>query len=366
VPAPVSLLLLVGAAVAWAWFAVSEERGATAEGPRRTLAAALGRDVLTGRPTGPDGVPVTPDEGWGSPQQPIRLRFVPSGDQTNSPAALERLLEFLRRRTGYVVDGAILKSYGHVVEEIRAGLCEVAFLTSASYAHAHHLTARNDDPDDDLVTFLQVVRQGDPAIPGSDLMYRGAIVVRADSDLTDIRRLDAGRTIAMGNRTSSASSVLPTAYLNSLGLKPRIQRYGGYPFILTAVLDGAVDAGCVWWMTPNEDNPENDARILMKASHPDVFTRTRILAYTSWIPNEPVVARKALPEDVRHVLGRALSLYVNRRAMTAEGRRELESIGSVLGFIPARDADFAEILSTVERAFADDPEGWADFTGSGK
>jgi phosphonate transport system substrate-binding protein len=290
---------------------------------------------------------------------------VPSGDH-NAGAALDKLLEFLRQRTGYAIHGAILTSYGHVVEEIRAGLCEVAFLTSASYAHAYHLTAGNADPDDDLITFLQVVRLGDPALPGSDLMYRGAILVRTDSDLSDIRQLGENRSVAMGNRASGAGSVLPSAYLNSLGLEPRIQRYGGYPLLLNALLDGAVDAACVWWMTPNEDNPQNDARILVESTHPDVFERTRILAYTGWIPNEPVVARRARPGEVRHVRGRALSLYVNRRAMTAEGRHELESIGSVLGFIPARDEDFVGILDTVERAFANDPEGWADFTGKRK
>jgi phosphonate transport system substrate-binding protein len=306
-----------------------------------------------------------PASGWGSAGQPLRLRFVPSGDH-RAGAEIDRMLDFVRERTGYAVEGAILKSYAHVVEEIRVGLCEVAFLTSASYAHAHYLTSQNDDPEDDLVTFLQVVRLGDPALPGSDLMYRGAIVVRADSDLTDIRQLDAGRSIAMGNRTSGASSVLPSAYLNSLGVKPRIQRYGGYPLLLTALLDRAVDAACVWWMTPNEDNPQNDARILVEATYPDVFQRTRILAFTGWIPNEPIVARRTLPDDVRHVLARALSLYVNRRAMSPEGRHELESIGSVLGFVPAKDEDFVGILETVEQAFADDPEGWADFTGRGR
>lgn len=363
-PAAVSIALLLLATAATAAYGWGRPRGAADARATSDLAASLAFDVLTGRRLGADGFPLPPTAGWGSAEQPIHVRLVPSGDQRHSTEALANLVQFLRQRTGYAIDGKILLSYGHVVEEIRAGLCEVAFLTSASYAHAWHLTMANDRPEDDLVTLLQVVRQGDPAIPGSDLMYRGAIVVRRDSDLTDLRQLGAGRSIAMGNRASGASSVLPSATLNALRLTPRIQRYGGYPILINALLDGAVDAACVWWMTPNEDNPQNDARILVKEMHPDVFETTRILAYTGWIPNEPVVARKALPEAVRHVLARALTLYVGRRAMTREGRLELESIGSVMGFVPARDEDVVGILETVRLAFENDPEGWADFTGA--
>lgn len=363
VPAAVSLALLAAAALGTAAWAVhASPAGPDAARAPARLEATTARDVLTGRPVGPDGVPLPPEEGPGSLRAPLRLRFVPSGDQQASEAAIDGLLSFVRRRTGYAIEGAILKSYGLVVQEIIEGRCEVAFLTAMSYARAHFATHDNGRDEDDITAILAVVRRATPEHPLADLTYRGALLVRRDSDLTDARQLTASRTVAMGNRTSGASSVMPSAFLNELGLAPRIQRFEGYPIIINAVLEGAVDAGCIWWMPPNEENPENDARILVKAAVPDVFERTRILAYTHWIPNEPVVARRAVPPRVRHVLARALSLYVTQRALTLEGRRELEAIGSLVGLIPAVDDDFRALIDVVERAFANDPEGLADFT----
>ena len=49
------------------------------------------------------------------------------------------------------------------------------------------------------------------------------------------------------------------------------------------------------------------------------------------------------------------------KAITPEGRLELESVGSLIGYIPASNEDFASLRETIEHAFANDPEGWADF-----
>lgn len=363
VPAALSLTLLLAAAVGvGAWAVAASPAPSPTESARTQADARTGRDVLTGRPVDAAGVPVAPAEGLGSRGQPLRLRFVPSGDHSASASAIDGMLAFLRRRTGYAVEGAILSSYGLVVQELVEGRCDVAFLTSMSYARAHFATHDNGRDDDDITAFLAVVRRATPEHPLADLTYRGALLVRRDSDLTDARQLTPARTVAMGSRTSGASSVMPSALFNELGVAPRIQRFEGYPIIINAVLEGAVDVGCIWWMPPNDENPENDARILVKAALPDVFQRTRILGYTRWIPNEPVVARKAVPEGVRHVLARALSLYVSQRSLTLEGRRELEAIGSLVGLIPASDNDFSALIETVEHAFANDPEGLADFT----
>jgi phosphonate transport system substrate-binding protein len=356
----ISLLLAIAGGVT-AWALSGEPAGARAARPRMSLKETLTRDVLTGRLLRPDGTPEPPAEGWGSADQPIRLRFIPSGDQAIGNPTVDRLVEFLRRRTGYAIESAMLRSYGLVVQEIVEGGCDIAFLTAASYARAYYATKNNSNPDDDIVAFLAAVRQGHPDYPGGDLAYRGAIIVRSDSDLTDLSQLDESRTVAMGNRTSGTGSVLPSALLDGAGLNPRIVRFESPPVVVYAVLEGAADAGCIWWSPPTEDNPENDARILVKSTHPDVFARTRILAFTPWIPNEPVVARAAVPEAIRHTLSRALCLFVSTLAVTDEGRRELESIGTLVGFVPATNEDFAPLFEVIDRAFANDPEGRADF-----
>ncbi len=366
IPAAVSIglagVLVLGALAA----ALALPPRASASGARPvTSLASMGLDPLTGRRLDAEGRPVSPASGWGSADQPIRLRFVPSGDRAEAGPTVEHLLRFLEQRTGYHVEGAVLRSYGLVIEEILAGRSEVAFLTAASYARAWYASRGRTANMDTIEPILQVVRRGDPAFPGSDLAYRGALIVRTDSPIRSLADLQDGTTVAMGPRVSGASSLLPSALFGALGLHPKVLRYeGAYPMIVNAVLQGAADVGCVWWSPPNPELPHNDARVTVRENHPDVFERTRIIGYTSWLPNEPIVVRSALSADVKQALARALSLYVSTRTLTTEGRDELVGVGSPVALIPATEDDFRPLFEVIEHAFANDPEGRRDFMAS--
>jgi phosphate/phosphite/phosphonate ABC transporter binding protein len=368
-PAAASVLVLLALLVAVGAVLVGlpPREGAAGEPHAAFREAAGARDPLTGRLPGPDGTPEAPGTGFGSAERPLRLRFVPSADVAQAGPAIEGLLRFLRERAGLRVEGATLRSYGLVVQEIVQGKCDVAFLTAASYARARFATENDGDASNEIDAFLQVVRTGHPDFPGSELAYRAALIVRDDSPIRSLDDLSSATRVALGSRTSGASSILPTALFRRRGLRPETQRFeGGYQQIVLAVLQGAVDVGAVWWSPPTADRPLNDARQLVLETHPDVFERTRIVAHTDWIPNEPVVARAEVPEEVRRVLARALQLYLVQKSLTAEGRLELTALGSPVGLIEATDEDFGPLLEVIESAFADDPEGWRDFTeGSG-
>jgi phosphonate transport system substrate-binding protein len=362
----ISLLLLAILLGGATWGALAlPPVGGEAEAVEHREAIGIVRDILTGRYTASDGVPLAPEEGWGSKAQPLRLRFVPSTDQAQSGPTIERLLAWLRRRTGFHLEGATLHDYGAVVEEIAQGACDVAFLTATSYARARYRTENNDDPDDDLEAFLQVVRRGSPEYAGSDLAYRAALVVRADSPLESVDDITDETVIFLGPATSGASSVLPSALLNRLGKRPAVQRVRGYHVIVNSVLQGTADVGPVWWSPPNDERPHNDARLTVVESNPDVFEKTRIIGFTAWMPNEPVVIREAIPLALRHTLARALTLYVSLLSLTKEGRAELVSVGGPAGFIPATDDDFLPLMEVIQQAFANDPEGRADFMAGG-
>ena len=358
-------LLLFMLAVAGLTWLVRAQPAPAASTPARAMTVSGGTtiaDVLTGRPRDDSGFPVAPESGPGSPDQPLRMRFVPSAERTEALATIDSLLNWLRKRTGYAIEGEILQSYGLVVQELVEGQCDVAFLTAVSYARAYYATEFNDTPEDDIEAFLAVARQGMDEVAGSDCAYRSAFLVRSDSPMQSIEDITADTRIAMGSPTSGASSLLPSALLNARQLKPRITRFGGgYPLIIEAVLQSSVDVGCIWWSPPTGDSPQHDARVSVKRSHPDIFESTRIIGFTDWIPNEPVVARKALPKAMRHTLARALTLYIAGRNVTEAGRRELQAVGSLMGYIPATNDDFKPLLDVVERAFANDAEGLKDF-----
>ncbi len=358
VPALLWLVLLAGVAV----FAFAHPRAEQHVGQRVIhQVEAGGRDVLTGRLAGTDGTPVMPKMGPGSADRPLKLAFIPPSDAGKAGGAIDKMMAWLRLRTGYNIEGAILKNYGLVIEQIVVGECDIAFLTATSYARARYATENNDSAEDDIEAFLSAVRQGNPKYPGSDLAYRAAIIVHKDSPLENVADLTDEHKVAVGPPTSGASYLLPTALFNELGKSPRYVPSGGYMVIITSVLQQSVDAGCIWWSPPNPDNPINDARITVKKASPNVFDDTRIIGYSRWIPNEPVVIRKVISPEIRQAMARALALYVNTKGRTEEGRRELELVGNIVGYIPATNKDYDVLMETIERSFANDPEGRRDF-----
>lgn len=359
------VLLLLGGGVAAAL--ALAPRGRKAKRPPPTGQVTIFRDVLTGRLLDENGSPMPPKSGPGSSaDNPLRIRFVPSADTAQSAPTVKRLVDFLERRTGRVIEGKTLHDYGLVIQQLIQRKCDIAFLTAASYARAYSATKNNEDPDDDIEAFLQVVRRGQPEYPGSDLAYRAALIVRTDSPIQSVSEIGPDTLVALGSPTSGASSILPSALFTRLGVRPRIHRIVGYPFIVNAVLQGVVDVGSVWWSPPNEEQPYNDARQLVVESNPDVFEKTRIIGFTAWIPNEPVVAPKALGVEIRHEIARALTLYVAQMTLTEAGRKELVAVGTPIGLIPATNADFVPLMEVIDQAFADDPEGRRHFMAGSK
>ena len=362
----VAVVLLVIAGALAAALAL-EPRGRKGERPPPTGQVTIFRDVLTGRLLDERGRPAPPESGPGSSEEnPLRIRFVPSTDVAQSAPTVRRLVDFLERRTGRVIEGRTLHDYGLVIQELVQRKCDIAFLTAASYARARYATDNNDDPDDDVEAFLQVVRRGQPEHPGSDLAYRAALIVRNDSPIRSVDDIGPETLVALGSPTSGASSILPSALFTRLGVRPKIHRIVGYPFIVNAVLQGVAEVGSIWWSPPNEEQPRNDARQLVLETNPDVFEQTRIIGFTAWIPNEPVVCPKALDVSIRHEIARALSLYVAQLTLTEEGRKELVAVGTPIGFIPATNDDFVPLMEVIEQAFADDPEGRRHFMAGSK
>lgn len=338
-----------------------EQEAAVAQRTTGERVTTVVRDPLTGRLLQDTGGPVRPERGPGSAEQPLRMVFVPANKGEEAESSVESAVQWLRRRTGYAIEGNVLLSYALVVESLASGSADVGFLTATSYARLRYMTDDNGDDDDDIDVILTAVREGNPAYPSSDLAYRAAILVRADSPLQKLEDLTEDHTVALGGPTSGAASLLPTALFNRLGLRPGLQRIeGAYQTRIGAVIQGRVDATSIWWSAPNAKRPRNDART-QAVAYENVFEETRIIGYTGWIPNEPVVVRRALPEAIKRDLQRALSLYVVERSLTEAGRKELLSIGSLVGYIPASNDTYEGLMEVVRVSLATDDELRADF-----
>ncbi|MBL0321023.1 MAG: PhnD/SsuA/transferrin family substrate-binding protein [Ignavibacteria bacterium] len=88
-----------------------------------------------------------------------------------------------------------------------------------------------------------------------------------------------------------------------------------------------------------------DARAKVATEHPDVFDVVKVIALTEEIPNDPVVIRKGLPQDVADRLIAALLQFQE----TPQGKASLMTIASVEGFTRTNDAEYQDVRTLVAK-----------------
>lgn len=244
----------------------------------------------------------------GTSAKPIRMMFVPSGDAQVILAGGQEIAEMLKQATGLHFTTSVATSYAAVIEAMGAGKVDIGWLATFSYV----LARKKYDVD----LLLIVVRFGKP-------FYRGQIMVRADSGVKTLADLK-GKTFAYVDPASTSGHLYPKALLLSHGHDPdqffsQIVFAGSHNAVVLSLLKGEVDAGAAY----------EGSRLAVAKSHPDVFKKVRVIAYTQDIPNDTVTARKGLPVAIKNKIREGLK-YI---AKTPEGGKVLKRVYGISGLV---------------------------------
>ena len=113
--------------------------------------------------------------------------------------------------------------------------------------------------------------------------------------------------------------------------------------VVSMIYQGQVDAGATFYSPPAE-NDIQDARRLVRAQYPDVEKKIAIIELTSPIPNDPVVFRKDMPEEMKKKIADALIRF----AASPEGLEVLKKLSSVTGLVPTTDKAYDETRAAVK------------------
>jgi phosphonate transport system substrate-binding protein len=125
-------------------------------------------------------------------------------------------------------------------------------------------------------------------------------------------------------------------YLKDRGIKPKETTFAmRHDNVVSMIYQGQVDAGAAFYVSPTEGKIQ-DARMLVLGQYPDVEKKIVILGLTDPIPNDPVVFRKDMPEEMKKKISEALARF----ATTPAGQEALQKISGVTGLIPASDKDY--------------------------
>ena len=140
----------------------------------------------------------------GGPERPIRMIFVPSGDSQVILEGGEEIARMLEKETGLIIRSAVATSYAAAVEAMGAGKVDVGWLATFSYVLAKEKY--------NVELLLIVSRFGSP-------MYRGQIVVRADSGIKSLSDLK-GKSFAYVDAASTSGHLFAKTLFLTNGYNP--------------------------------------------------------------------------------------------------------------------------------------------------
>jgi phosphonate transport system substrate-binding protein len=340
--------------------------------------APVATDAPTEEPTAvPTEEPTEAAPAVGSPEHPIKVLFVPSVDANIITTGGEVMAQALNEATGLTFEVSVPTSYAATVEEMCASPTDtMAFIPGLGYAIASQLCG--------VDVAFKAVRFGYP-------VYWAEYIVARDSDIQTLADLE-GKTWGFGDQGSTSGYMVPFVELTEAGITPGEQvQTGGHNQTVTAVYNGEVDFGTVFYSVPlnpdgdplftydeylaggitgleqfevpeevipncgpNEDGSRLlcdgyrvlDARANVRTEAPDVMQKVRILAISQAIPNDTLAFGPEFPADVRAQIEEALLAFAETDAWDA-------SIGSAdfygwSGIAPAEDAEYDVVRAMVE------------------
>jgi phosphonate transport system substrate-binding protein len=272
----------------------------------------------------------------GSEKNPIKFFLVPSVDAKLLEATGRKVKEHLEKVTPYKFQFAVPTSYVAVVEAFGTKRADIAALNTFGYIMANDRYK--------VEAKLTFVRHGDET-------YKAQIIARTDSKINSLKDLE-GKKFAYVDPASTSGFLLPAKILHDKGVKLGQTVFANkHDNVVTMVYQKQVDAGATFY-SPSHEGKINDARRLVKTQFPDVEEKVKIVELTDAIPNDPIVFRADLPEEIKNTVTDKLLEYVK----TDEGRQVFFEIYGISGMIKSDDKRYdgvREMLRALGKSASD-------------
>ena len=236
----------------------------------------------------------------GSPDKPITITFVPSGDTGKITKAGTAIADCLTKMTGLSFQIEVGTSFGASIEALGAEKAQVSFLNTFSvllakqkYGIIPALVAVRKyatvdiDPDKDLK---------DQAEP----FYKGEFIANNASGIKSFADLK-GKTFCFVDPNSTSGYIIPRIILKSNGIDPdkdfkSTVNAGSHNNVAIGVYKGDCDAGSSFI------NILTDSAANLKKDYPDITDKVSVFAVTERIPNDGMQFIKTLDPKLQAVI----------------------------------------------------------------
>jgi phosphonate transport system substrate-binding protein len=249
----------------------------------------------------------------------LSIGFAPFENEAEVMKKAAPIVEVLSQSLGRPVRPFVSADYPAMVEAMRSGKLDVAFLSPAALVMAEKVAG--------VKVILKSVFKGRSA-------YYSAIFTRADSRFHSLKDLK-GHTFAFVDPGSTSGGVYPKLMLMKAGINPdkdfsHVIYAGGHDAAVLAVFNHKVDAAATFANDTRGDDV-SWKHILGKDA-----VQIRALAYSPPIPNGAIAVSKMLDAaTVQKVRQTLLNL-----GKTEAGRKHLARFYLIDSFAPAVSSDY--------------------------
>ena len=308
--------------------------GSDDDGADDTTTTTAAATTTTAAPTTTQATTTTtePMAEVGTPENPVKVLFVPSVEADVIVTGGEVMKDALESATGLSFEVSVPTSYASTIEEMCASPDNtMGFIPGLGYVLASDRCGVD-------VSF-KAVRFGWP-------VYWAQILVARDSNITSLADLD-GKSWAFPDSGSTSGFMVPTLMFSEAGITPGEQvEAGGHPQAALAVYRGEAEFATTFFSppltpdfdwavgdapdipddiletcAPNEEGsrlfcgPEDaqwrvlDARASARNDAPDIVQKVKILEISPEIPNDTLSFGPDFPADVRSQIEAALIAF---------------------------------------------------------
>ncbi len=220
--------------------------------------------------------------------QELRVGLIPSEDAQAMIRASQQVMDQLAEKTGMKVRPFVANDYNGVIEALRSGKLDIAYLGPFSYVLASSIA--------NAEAFAVAVTK-----KTGTSSYRSVLITRKDSGLDSVAKLQR-KTFAFVDPTSASGHLFPKAGLQADGFDPekhfsRVIFSGSHDANIMAVANNKVDGAAV----ADRIFESAIAKGLIKGEDFQVIWRSQP------IPESPMVWRKSLDAATKQKVAAALA-----------------------------------------------------------
>jgi phosphonate transport system substrate-binding protein len=250
----------------------------------------------------------------------LRVGLIPSEDAQSMIRASQEVMDQLAEKTGMTVRPFVANDYNGVIEALRAGKLDIAYLGPFSYVLASEVAGA------EAFAVAVTKKTGSSA-------YHSQLITHKDSGLDEVSDLK-GRTFAFVDPSSTSGHLFPKAGLMNDGYDPdkhfsRVIFSGSHDASIMAVANGKVDGAAV------ADRILESAIAKGHVKREDI----KVVWRSQAIPESPMVWRKDLDEATKQKVSSAMA--------------EIKDLpwgdqGVLNGFAPTDDAAYDVVRQTAK------------------